>query len=109
MKIPTSYCTSTKAPLLALNTVSFTRRYVHGYDQAESFSYIANRFGAIRIFERASKLRSPELMEQFFGISHSRRTYYKIAPDCADLKKGPVRNGEAYLKGKTGNCRTAKN
>lgn len=42
---------------------------------------------AIRIFEPASKLRSLELMEQFFGISHSRKTYYKIAPDCVNLKK----------------------
>lgn len=36
---------------------------------------------AIRIFEPASKLRSLELLEQFFGISHSRKTYYKIAPN----------------------------
>jgi transposase len=26
-------------------------------------------------------------MEQFFGISHSRKTYYKIAPDSVNLKK----------------------
>lgn len=42
---------------------------------------------AIRIFEPASKLRSLELLEQFFGISHSRKTYYKIAPQCVDLKE----------------------
>jgi hypothetical protein len=30
---------------------------------------------------------SLELLEQFFGISHSRKTYYKIAPYCVDLKK----------------------
>jgi len=41
---------------------------------------------AIRIFEPASKLRSLELMEQFFGIIHSRKTYYKIAPKCIELK-----------------------
>lgn len=40
----------------------------------------------MRIFEPASKLRSLDLMEQFFGISHSRKTYYKIAPKCIDLK-----------------------
>ena len=40
----------------------------------------------IRIFEPASKLRSLELMEQFFGIKHSRKTYYKIAPECIELK-----------------------
>lgn len=31
----------------------------------------------IRILEPASKLRSLELMEHYFGISHSRKTYYK--------------------------------
>jgi len=41
----------------------------------------------IRIFEPASKLRSLELMERFFGICHSRKTYYRIAPDCIGLKK----------------------
>ena len=40
----------------------------------------------IRIFEPASKLRSLELLEQFFGICHSRKTYYKIAPNCINLK-----------------------
>ncbi len=48
---------------------------------------LLNDLVAIRIFEPASKLRSLELMEQFFGISHSRKTYYKIAPDCVGLKK----------------------
>jgi len=42
---------------------------------------------AIRIFEPSSKLRSLELLAQFFGVSHSRKTYYKIAPDCVNLKK----------------------
>lgn len=41
----------------------------------------------MRIFEPASKLRSLELMEQFFGIKHSRKTYYKIAPECIELKE----------------------
>lgn len=41
----------------------------------------------IRIFEPASKLRSLVLMEQFFGIKHSRKTYYKIAPECIKLKE----------------------
>lgn len=41
----------------------------------------------MRIFEPASKLRSLELMEQFFDITHNRKTYYKIAPKCIDLKE----------------------
>ena len=41
----------------------------------------------IRIFEPASKLRSLGLLEQFFDIKHSRKSFYKIAPKCIDLKK----------------------
>lgn len=41
---------------------------------------------SIRIFEPASKLRSLELMERYFGIHHSRKTYYKLAPDWIGLK-----------------------
>lgn len=40
-----------------------------------------------RIFEPASKLRSLDLMNRFFGITHSRKTYYKIAPKCIELKQ----------------------
>jgi transposase len=40
-----------------------------------------------RIFDPASKLRSLELMEGYFGIRHSRKTYYKIAPKCIELKE----------------------
>jgi transposase len=47
---------------------------------------LLNDLVMIRIFEPASKLRSLELLEQFFGICHSRKTYYKIAPACIDLK-----------------------
>jgi hypothetical protein len=46
-----------------------------------------NDLVAIRIFEPASKLRSLELLELFFGIAHSRKNYYKIAPDCIELKQ----------------------
>ncbi len=48
---------------------------------------ILNDLVAIRIFEPASKLRSLELMEQFFGVCHNRKAYYKIAPGCIELKK----------------------
>lgn len=48
---------------------------------------LLNDLVTIRIFEPASKLRSLELMEQFFGICHSRKAYYKMAPSCIDLKK----------------------
>lgn len=50
-------------------------------------SALLNDLVAIRIFEPASKLRSLELMEHYFGIKHSRKTYYKIAPQCIALKQ----------------------
>lgn len=51
------------------------------------FPSLLNDLVTIRIFEPASKLRSLELIKLFFGISHSRKTYYKIAPECINLKK----------------------
>lgn len=52
----------------------------------------------MRIFEPASKLRSLELMEQLFGITHSRKTYYKIAPKCVELKRLIEENIVAFAK-----------
>ena len=48
---------------------------------------LLNDLVMIGIFEPTSKLRSLELIEQFLDISHSRMTYYKIAPGCINLKK----------------------
>src|SRR5690554_3016605 len=41
----------------------------------------------IRIFEPASKLRSLELIERYFGIHHNRKTYYKMAADWLNTKE----------------------
>jgi hypothetical protein len=59
---------------------------------------LLNDLVAIRIFETASKLRSLELMEQFFGIEHSRKTYYKIAPNCIELKQKVEDKVIAFVK-----------
>jgi transposase len=59
---------------------------------------LLNDFVRIRIFEPASKLRSLELMKQFFGICHSRKTYYKIAPDCINLKKSVEEKVVSFAK-----------
>lgn len=45
-----------------------------------------NDLVVMRIFEPASKLRSLELLQSYFGIYHSRKTFYKIAPQCLALK-----------------------
>lgn len=40
----------------------------------------------MRIFEPASKLRSLELLDNYFGIKHNRKSFYKIATQCIELK-----------------------
>ena len=40
----------------------------------------------IRLFEPASKLRSVELLEQYFGIKHRRQSYYESAQKWLELK-----------------------
>lgn len=40
----------------------------------------------IRIMEPASKLRSIELLDDYFGVKHRRQSYYKSAPQWLDLK-----------------------
>jgi transposase len=59
---------------------------------------LLNDLVAMRIFEPASKLRSLELMEQFFGITHNRKTYYKIAPKCIELKESVEQKVIAFAK-----------
>src|SRR6185437_6307174 len=37
----------------------------------------------MRIMEPASKLRSIELLDTYFGLQHRRQSYYKFAPDLS--------------------------
>lgn len=48
---------------------------------------LLNDLVCMRIFQPASKLRSLELIEGLFGIKHSRKSYYNIAPQCLELKQ----------------------
>lgn len=48
---------------------------------------ILNDLVTMRIFEPASKLRSIELLENYFGIVRQRKTFYKIAPGWLALKE----------------------
>ena len=83
--------------LLHLNHSSFVGvKYRFFYQQIRALQHqigledlpaLLNDLVAIRIFEPASKLRSLELMEHFFGIKHSRISYYRIAPQCIALKE----------------------
>lgn len=47
---------------------------------------ILNDLVTMRIFEPASKLRSLELLESYFGVTRQRKTYYKIAPYWLAMK-----------------------
>ena len=40
----------------------------------------------LRMIEPASKLRSIELLEEYFGIKHRRQVYYESAPQWSNLK-----------------------
>lgn len=83
--------------LLHLNHCTFIGvQYSYFYQQIHtiqdglglgSLPPLLNDLVTMRIFEPTSKLRSLELMEQFFGVKHSRKSYYKIAPQCIQLKE----------------------
>ncbi|MGI6319893.1 MAG: IS1634 family transposase [Bacteroidales bacterium] len=47
---------------------------------------ILHDLATIRIFEPASKVRSFELLDLYFGVIHNRKNYYKITPDTILLK-----------------------
>ncbi|WP_434980276.1 IS1634 family transposase [Daejeonia sp. YH14] len=83
--------------LLHLNHCTFVGvQYRYFYQQIDqiqdrlgfgSLQPLLNDLVSIRIFEPASKLRSLELLEKYFGIKHSRKSYCKIAPQCIELKE----------------------
>jgi transposase len=52
----------------------------------------------VRIFEPASKLRSIELLEQYFGVVHQRKNYYKMAPELLKLKEEVENKVVAFAK-----------
>lgn len=58
----------------------------------------------VRIFEPASKLRSLDLLDQYFDISHSRKTYYKIAPRCIEVKRTVEGKVVQFVKERYGFC-----
>lgn len=83
--------------LLHLNHCTFIGvQYRYFYEQINFIQHklsfdelppLLNDLVCMRIYEPASKLRSLELLEQFFSIKHSRKSFYKIAPKCIELKE----------------------
>ena len=53
---------------------------------------------AIRILEPASKLRSIELIEEYFGIKHRRQNYYNEAPKWPSLKNHAITKVTDFAK-----------
>ena len=72
--------------------------YTYLYDVLRAVQYklgyiievdtLLNDLVIMRIFEPASKLRSIELMESYFGIKHRRQRFYESAPRWLALKEG---------------------
>ncbi len=59
---------------------------IHGKLGFDVLPQLLQDLVTIRIFEPASKLRSIELLSQYFGVFHNRKSFYKIAPECIKLK-----------------------
>jgi len=52
----------------------------------------------IRLFEPASKLRSIELLEQYFGIKHRRQSYYESVKKWVELKEKTEKIAVSFAK-----------
>lgn len=63
------------------------RAVQHRIGYALQVDTLLNDLVVMRIFEPASKLRSIELMETYFGILHRRQRYYESARKWLDLKE----------------------
>ncbi|MCC6689898.1 MAG: IS1634 family transposase [Bacteroidia bacterium] len=64
----------------------------------ELSSQLLNDLVTIRIMEPASKLRSIELLETYFGIKHRRQNFYKDAPQWLHLKSVVESNVMAFAQ-----------
>ena len=64
----------------------------------QSNQSLLNDLVIMRILEPASKLRSIELMEIYFGIKHSRKNFYKAAPQWLELKAAIESKVVAFAK-----------
>lgn len=64
------------------------RAVQHQIGYALEVGTLLNDLVVMRTFEPASKLRSIELMETYFGIKHRRQRYYESARKWLDLKEG---------------------
>lgn len=59
---------------------------------------LLNDLVVMRILEPASKLRSIELMDTYFGIQHRRQRYYESAPQWLEIKEAVERLTVRFAK-----------
>lgn len=59
---------------------------------------LLNDLALMRVVEPASKLRSIELMDTYFGISHRRQRYYESAPQWLKIKETIERHTVRFAK-----------
>ncbi|GIV27389.1 MAG: IS1634 family transposase [Bacteroidia bacterium] len=59
---------------------------------------LLNDLATIRVFEPASKLQSIRLIEDYFGIQHVRKNYYKLVPQHYQLKNITERKVLEFVK-----------
>ena len=72
------------------------RTVQHEIGYALTVDDLLNDLVVMRIFEPASKLRSIELMETYFGIKHRRQRFYESARKWLDLKENVEKKTLAF-------------
>ena len=70
--------------------------FIIGFDKLKSMLLLD--LVTIRIFEPASKLRSIELLDEYFGIKHRRQGYYEYAAQWLTLKSKAESIALAFAK-----------
>jgi transposase len=99
--------------LVSLNNIQVTNDYYHHFAYEffaffyayNGFSVLQNKllqdFAIIRIVEPASKVRSLQLLKEYFGITHGYAKLYKtlrkIKEQKADIEKAAVTYAKQYL------------
>lgn len=78
------------------------RAVQHQIGYALEVDTLLNDLVVMRIFEPASKLRSIELTETYFGIKHRRQRFYESARKWLDLKKSIEKQTLGFARKKYG-------
>jgi len=77
---------------------SLIQELLHQIGITANISQLFKDLVTIRILEPASKLRSIELLETYFGIKHRRQNYYKEAPKWPSLKNKVIETVNDFAK-----------